>query len=233
MKGGIAGNRPGPACPGAACPPAAGPLAGGPPACRAQSIGLGSPAAGPAGGANNGQSRSSSRWATARSAQTCRRASRSLSSAAGSRPRWREGRSRDACWGSTPNSGTSIAARASASKARWRSLPTRLRTTPASSTRGGPWSRNPRTSAAREPACREASTTSTTGRSSRTASSAELPAVLGPRPSNSPITPSTRARSARLPCQAKLRRTHSGLQSKLSRLRQGWPLTRLSSWGSR
>ena len=66
---------------------------------------------------------------------------------------------------------------------------------------GGPWSRKPRTRAAREPAWREASTTSTTGRSSRAATAAELPSLLGPRPSNRPITPSTSTRSAWPPCQ--------------------------------
>ena len=187
----------------------------------------------PAGGCSSGQRRSSSRCCSASSAQTSLRAARSAISPGGSSPRWREGSSRAGWLGNTPSSGTSIAARASASRAWWRALPTRLSTTPARCTGGGPWSRKPRTSAASDPAWRDASTTSTTGSPSWAATAAELPSLLGPRPSNSPITPSTRARSARLQCQAKQRSTQASPQSRGSRLRQARPLTRLSSWGSR
>ena len=97
--------------------------------------------------------------------------------------------------GGRPAPAAPSGASASRSSVSWPSDPTRLRTTPATRTAGSNPAK-PATSAATEPDMALASTTSTTGASSRRATSAVDDGVPSDDPSNRPITPSTTSRSA-------------------------------------
>lgn len=113
------------------------------------------------------------------------------------------------------------------------SPPTRLKITPVTRTLGSKVA-SPCTTAAAVRAIPPASTTSNTGASSSTASSAPEPvSSVGDHPSNSPITPSTSARSPPDDPRRNEAITPSGPVIHASRLRDGWPLTLVCQVGSR
>ena len=98
--------------------------------------------------------------------------------AACTRPRWRSGSASAASRGMAPSTGMSRAAIASATSRTCRSLPTRFSTTPPIRTSGS-WEAKPRTTAAADCDCPATSMTSSTGRPSRAARSADAPVLSG------------------------------------------------------
>ena len=111
--------------------------------------------------------------------------------------------------GSRAPAGRSGRRRPAAAAAAWRSLATRLKTTPATST-SSRWRVKPSTSAAAEAPMPRASTTRITGRSNRLARSAVEPWPSA-APSNSPITPSPSTRSA--PAHDRIAQAGQGLEA--------------------
>ena len=117
---------------------------------------------------------SRSRWRSAIAARRSISTARSACSPAWTRPRCRSGNASAASRGTAPNTGMPSAAIASATSARCFSLAARLRITPAMRTAGSCVAK-PRTTAAADCACRDTSSTSTTGRPKCAARSAVAP----------------------------------------------------------
>ena len=161
-----------------------------------------------------------------------RKASRSASSPACTRPRWRSGRASSALRGRHPSTGTwgTVAAQAAPRMAAWRALPTRLKTAPATWT-SVRWPAKPCSTAAAEAACPRTSTTRTTGQPVAAARSAVEP-LSRVAPSKSPMTPSHTRISAPSPRRrATAARLRRGM-AQGSMLRQGRPLAALWNAGS-
>ena len=168
---------------------------------------------------------SRSRCRSARSASRSRRRGKSSCSAAWTRPRCRSGRRMVSSRGSAPMTGTPSCAIASATSRRWRSLPTRLSTTPAIRTSGS-CEQKPRTTAAADCACADTSSTSSTGNPNRAARSAAAPVrPRGPgTPSNNPMTPSmTSSSQCRAVSASSQSRSDAGI-AQVSRLNPRAPV---------
>ncbi len=189
-----------------------------------------------ASGRASARSPSTSRCSAAHAPARSRNPSRSLCSPACTSPRCRSGSSRPGALGRQPRTGISATDRAQASRriAPWRSEPTRLKTTPTTSTPA--WKvANPLSTAAAEAAWAPASMTRTTGhpvareRSAVEPRGSPLPTKA---PSNSPMTPSQITTSAfrarRQAASAKV----SGRMAQESRLRHGLPVAAAWKAGS-
>lgn len=149
-------------------------------------------------------------------------------SAAGTRPRCREGASISRLRGRDPSTGIPMPSTAERTSASCLGLPTWLRITPAIRTAGSNVAMPSASAPTLRDACR-ASTTSTTGASMRVATCAvEATPGVPSRPSNKPIAPSTTARSAPSAPWSSNGAMRSSPQRKGSRLRPGRPLA--SPW---
>ncbi len=102
------------------------------------------------------------------------RASSSAVSLACTRPRWRSGSTISACFGKAPITFIPAASTPALASSRWRGLPILFSTTPAIFTRASNKAQ-PLATAPADCACPEASSTSSTGRPSAAATSAEAP----------------------------------------------------------
>ena len=157
------------------------------------------------------------------------RPSASGRSAAGTRPRCRDGASMPASRGSTPRTGIPVASRAATTSSEWRTDPALFKITPEMRVSGSKVCR-PCTQAAAVRDTWEMSSTSTTGAAiTRATCAVEAQPSAPMRPSKSPITPSTTATSAGVgtaqPCSSS-GTSWSSPHRNGSRLRPGRPVAR-------